>query len=261
MKRSFFICLVVFLCLYSCARDRSHVGIDRSIPSKTIILPEIEKGEIPDSYEVDGQRYYPLPDSYGFVQLGKASWYGKKFHGRLTANGERFNMYQKSAAHKTLPMNTYVKVTNLTNNEHTIVRVNDRGPFIKGRIIDLSYAAAKEIGLIGPGVVEVKVVALGKEVGKLKSGTGLKPLVEFKALKKGEFSVQVGAFQDRDNAIKLATRLKVIFDYVTIVKYLDGDGGTLYRVWVSRSETLTKAGKIEKKLEDMGFTKAFIVRI
>jgi rare lipoprotein A len=261
MKRSFPIYLVGLLCLFSCAGERSRVRTDVSTVSKTIILSEIRKGEIPNSYVVDGQRYYPLPDSYGFVQLGKASWYGKKFHGRRTANGERFDMYKKSAAHKTLPMNTYVKVTNLSNNEHTIVRVNDRGPFIKGRVIDLSYAAAKEIGLVGPGVVEVKVVALGKEVGQLKSETGLKPLVEFKTLKKGEFSIQVGAFQDKDNALKLATRLRVIFDYVTIVKYLDQDGRTLYRVWVSRSETLTQAGKIEKKLEDMGFTKAFIVGI
>jgi rare lipoprotein A len=170
-------------------------------------------------------------------------------------------MYKKSAAHKTLPMNTYVKVMNLSNKDHTIVRINDRGPFIKGRIIDLSYAAAKEIGLVGPGVVEVKVVALGKEVGQLKSESGLRPLVEFKELKKGKFSIQVGAFQDKDNALKLATRLKVIFDYVTIVTYLDEDRRTFYKVWVSRSGTLTQAGKIEKKLEDMGFTKAFIVRI
>jgi rare lipoprotein A len=261
MKRSFSIYLIVLFCLFSCARERSRVGIDRSIPSKTIILSEIVKGEIPKSYVVDGQRYYPLPDSYGFVQLGKASWYGKKFHGRRTASGEMFNMYKKSAAHKTLPLNTYVKVMNLSNKDHTIVRINDRGPFIKGRIIDLSYAAAKEIGLVGPGVVEVKVVALGKEVGQLKSEGGLKPLVEFKELKKGKFSIQVGAFQDKDNALKLATRLKVIFDYVTIVKYLDEDRRALYKVWVSRSETLTQAGKIEKKLEDMGFTKAFIVRI
>lgn len=261
MKRSFSIYLIVLFCLFSCARERSRVGIDRSLPSKTIILSEIVKGEIPNSYVIDGHRYYPLPDSYGFVQLGKASWYGKKFHGRRTANGEMFNMYKKSAAHKTLPMNTYVKVMNLSNKDHTIVRINDRGPFIKGRIIDLSYAAAKEIGLVGPGVVQVKVVALGKEVGQLKSEGGLKPLVEFKELKKGEFSIQVGAFQDKDNALKLATRLKVIFDYVTIVKYLDEDRRTFYKVWVSRSETLTQAGKIEKKLEDMGFTKAFIVRI
>lgn len=92
-----------------------------------------------------------------FVQEGMASWYGKKFHGRKTASGERFNMYDLTAAHRTLPFGTRVKVTNLENNQSVVVRINDRGPFAEGRIIDLSYAAARKIGMIEKGVARVRI--------------------------------------------------------------------------------------------------------
>jgi rare lipoprotein A len=245
------------LMLFACAPERSYVR--RPPGTKVIVLPETEKGRRP--YVVNGERYYPLSKADGFVQYGKASWYGKKFHGRPTASGERFNMYKRSAAHKTLPMGTHVLVLNLSNKKSSVVRINDRGPFVKGRIIDLSYAAAKEIGIVGPGVVRVKIVALGKEVGKLQSEHGPRPMVELADLERGEFTIQVGAFEDRENALTVADRLKVIFDYVHIAIYMDKDKKTIYKVQVSRSKTLTQAGKIEKKLEDMGFTKAFIVRI
>jgi rare lipoprotein A len=210
---------------------------------------------------VNGERYYPLPDSVGFVQIGKASWYGKDFHGRPTSSGEIYDMYKRTAAHKTLPLGTYVKVSNLLNDRYTIVRVNDRGPFIKERIIDLSYEAAKEIRLIGPGVAEVRVTALGKEVGESISKAGLQPVVELKELETGEFTIQVGAFKDKNNALRLADRLKVIFDYVNITRYVDENNNIFFRLHVSKSDTLAKAGEYEKKLEDMGFTEAFIVRL
>ncbi|CAA6809971.1 MAG: Rare lipoprotein A precursor [uncultured Sulfurovum sp.] len=102
------------------------------------------------------------------VQIGKGSWYGKRFQGRLTANGERYNMYAYTAAHKTLPFNTMVKVTNLKNNRSIIVRINDRGPYIKGRIIDLSYLAAKKLGYVNRGVAKLKVKVLYKQKKKKK---------------------------------------------------------------------------------------------
>ena len=243
--------------LFACATERTYVR--RPPGTKVIVLPEKERGTKP--YVVNGERYYPLSKADGFVQYGKASWYGKKFHGRPTASGERYDMYKRSAAHKTLPLGTYVLVLNLSNKKSSVVRINDRGPFVKGRIIDLSYAAGKEIGVIGPGVVKVKVVALGKEVGTLQSESGPKPLVELTDLESGEFTIQVGAFEDGENALSVAERLKVIFDYVHIAVYLDKDKKTVYKVQVSRSKTLTQAGKIEKRLEDMGFKQAFIVRI
>ena len=224
-------------------------------------LPTSSKGKVTDSYVVNGKRYYRLDASHGFVQTGKASWYGSKFHGRPTASGEIYNMYKKSAAHKTLPLGTYVKVLNLSNKKETVVRINDRGPFVKGRVIDLSYAAAKEIDLISIGVSDVKVIALAKEVDGPKSKNGGNPRIEIKDLDKGEFTIQVGAFMDKDNAQTLADRLKVLYDYVKISRYVDSEKGALYRVHVSKSNTLHKAMEIEKKLEDMGFAEAFIVRI
>lgn len=96
----------------------------------------------------------------GFVQKGKASWYGSKFHGEHTASGERFNMYAMTAAHKSLPIGTYVEVTRLRNGRSIIVRINDRGPFLSGRIIDLSYKAARELGIIKKGVASVRIEAV-----------------------------------------------------------------------------------------------------
>lgn len=114
----------------------------------------------PDSYVVFNRRYTVLKESDGFVERGIASWYGKKFHGRLTANGERYDMYGMTAAHKHLPLPTYVSVTNILNQKSVIVRVNDRGPFHEDRIIDLSYAAASKLGLIGHGTAVVEVAAI-----------------------------------------------------------------------------------------------------
>lgn len=244
--------------LSACARERVYVKASPP-PIKVIVLPETEEGIRP--YEVNGERYYPLTKADGFVQYGKASWYGEKFHGRPTSSGEVFDMHRKSAAHKTLPLGTYVSVLNLSNKKQSVVRINDRGPFVKGRIIDLSYAAAREIDLVRSGLTDVKIVALGKEIGRLKTASGPRPVVELADLERGEFTIQVGAFQDKENALRLADRLKVVFDYVHIAVYMDEDQRTFYKVQVSRSKTLTQAGEIEKRLEDMGFTEAFIVRI
>ena len=252
MKRSLILYLSVLFLLFACALPP---------PSKTILLPKTKDGKTPKSYEVNGQRYYPLPDAEGFVQQGKASWYGKAFHGRPTASGEIYDMYRKSAAHKTIPLGTYVRVLNMSNGKEIVVKVNDRGPFVKGRIIDLSYAAAKEIDMVDSGVVDAKVIALGREVGQTESKEKSKLLVEYKDLSSGEFTIQVGAFQKKENAQKLVERLKVIFDYVNITTFSDEKRRTLYRVHVSKSGTLTRAGEIEKRLEDMGFDGAFVFRL
>lgn len=260
MRRQLILFLCLLLCLIACARETHYVRIAKPPPKKIIILPEKSEDPTFKPYIINGIRYYPLPDSEGFRQSGKASWYGVKFHGRPTSSGEIYDMYKVSAAHKTLPLGTYVRVLNLSNNRKIIVRINDRGPFVKGRIIDLSYAGAKEIGLVGPGVAEVEIVALGKEVGELKTSGGIKPVVEVSDLQKGVFSVQVGAFKDRNNALRLAERLKVIFDYVDVTVY-DEARGPIHRVRVSKSDTLIKAVEVERKLENMGFEEAFVVSL
>jgi rare lipoprotein A len=252
MKKLLYLYLIFFLFLSSCARERHYIRIPP---------PEERAEDITGFYVVNGERYYLLPDSLGFIETGKASWYGEDFHGHATSSGEIFDMYKKTAAHKTLPIGTYVKVINLENNESTIVRINDRGPFVKGRIIDLSYGAAKEVHMSVPGSADVKIIAMGKEIGELKSEDGSIPLLDIKDFETGEFTVQVGAFKDKNNALNLAERLMVIFDYVNIMEYIDKDKQIFFRLHVSKSTTLAKAGEIEKRLEDMGFTEAFIVRI
>jgi rare lipoprotein A len=118
------------------------------------------------SYVINGKRYYILASADGYKEKGLASWYGKPFHGRKTASGEIYNMYEFSAAHKTLPLHTWVEVQNLKTKQRMFLRINDRGPFVDGRIIDLSQAAAIELGVHKPGVVQVLVKAVPKAQAK-----------------------------------------------------------------------------------------------
>lgn len=239
MKHKIIICILLAISISSCSIKKHYVGGEKTTYDR--------RGK-DGSYVIDGERYYPITNSSGFIQLGKASWYGDKFHGRKTANGEVYDMHKMSAAHKILPFNTYVKVLNLSNNKYTIVRINDRGPFKKGRIIDLSYAAAKEIDLVGPGVTEVKITALTKE--QVDPG-----------IKEGIFTIQVGAFGEQENAEKLADKLRVLYDYINITEYTSEDNKKFFRLHVSKTYTLASAVEIEKKLEEMGFPEAFIVRL
>jgi rare lipoprotein A len=246
--RRFILFPLITLSILGCAVTQG------SYKRPTRVLPEEYK-----PYTVNGARYYPLPGREGFVQEGMASWYGKEFHQKQTASGEIFNMYHKTAAHKTLPFGTHVMVKNLSNLREVVVRINDRGPFVKGRIIDLSYGAAKEIGLIDPGVTNIRLVGLSKEVGTVKLGSTYRPLVEVRDFGKGIFTVQVGAFEIEDNARHLAERLRVIFDDVTITPHTLCDGKTLYRVRVTASKGLPEASRIVKKLESLGFSDTFVV--
>jgi rare lipoprotein A len=139
-------------------------------------------------YRVFGTEYVPLTQAQGFRQRGTASWYGRRFHGQKTASGEPYDMYAMSAAHPTLPIPSYVRVTNLANGRSVVVRVNDRGPFHAGRIIDLSYAAAYKLGFIGAGSASVEVEALAADQA-------------------GAVYLQLGAFSSRENAESLQARL------------------------------------------------------
>lgn len=213
------------------------------------------------TYLIQGKLYAPVSGRDAFIEEGIASWYGKEFHGRKTANGEIFDMYKISAAHKTLPFGTYVKVLNLANKKEIVVKINDRGPFVKGRILDFSFGAAKEIGLVGPGITRIRLTVLSRVIGTVKSGSEYVPLVEARDFKKGKFTIQVGAFKEKANADRLADRLKVLFDHVTITNYISEKNAVLYRVRVSQSDDLAQAEKIVGKLEYMGFTESFIVAL
>ncbi len=173
-----------------------------------------------DPYRVDGKIYKPLQTAKGFNERGIASWYGKKFHGKRTSNGEVYDMYQMTAAHKILPLPTYVSVTNVNNDKKIIVRVNDRGPFIGERVIDLSYAAAKQLDLVEPGIGEVKIMAITPEGGK------------FASREEGKVYIQVGAFSSKKNAKKIGDKLRNFgFDDVGVNKKVRS-GNAIYVVRV-----------------------------
>jgi len=258
MKR--FISLLLIIGIFGCAGSKEQIRVS-SYKKPAIVLPKTMDGRVPKSYSVNGVAYYPLLSGEGFVQKGMASWYGKDFHGRKTSNGEIYNMYGKTAAHKTLPFGTYVRVENLSTQKEVIVRINDRGPFVTGRIIDLSYGAGRQIGLVGPGVAKVRLVALSRKIGRIKSGKDYVPLVEAADFRKGKFTIQVGAFENEDNALRLVDRLRIIFNYVTITTYVSPQDKTLYRVRVSLSDDLSGANKMVDKLKYLGFSETFIVAL
>lgn len=216
--------------------------------------PPRKPGE-PKPYKVLGKWYQPLANSQGFSQKGLASWYGKKFHGRKTSNGERYNMYGISAAHKTLPLGTWVRLTNQENGKTLDVRINDRGPFVRGRIIDLSYGAAQKVGLIGPGTARVKIIALGKAGHPQPNG---RPTYRPVNYQHGNFTFQVGAFQSRSNAEAFVRKLDADYINAHLVATEEGDN-VLYRVRVGRCNTLAKASEYENYLVNNGFPDAFTV--
>jgi rare lipoprotein A len=217
--------------------------------------PETKKG---DYYTVAGKRYYPISSSTGFVQRGLASWYGGKFHGRLTSNGERYNMYGRTAAHKTLPFNTYVRVTNLRNGKKTLVRINDRGPFVRGRIIDLTYTSANELAMLEDGVVPVKIEALGYARKKRKAGKWVQVYEKPASYMEGDFTIQVGAFTVRENALRLHDTLRRKYSTATVMIFDQGEQ-RFYRVRVGRYSRLDRAEAGASRLQEQGFPNAFAV--
>jgi rare lipoprotein A len=166
-------------------------------------------------------------------------------------------MYAMTAAHKTLPMNTWVSVHNLENNKKIVVRVNDRGPFVRGRIIDLSHTGAKKLRVIGPGTAKVRVTALGKAVsqsGTTKTPSKFKPIDYYK----GNFTVQVGAFKVKSNAMDYRYKLSKTYPNAHIVSFTD-DRGTFYRVRIGKFTNLNKAISFGDKIISQGFESAFAV--
>ncbi|MBU1003471.1 MAG: septal ring lytic transglycosylase RlpA family protein [Proteobacteria bacterium] len=151
-------------------------------------------------YSISGIQYYPLSSADGYVQTGLASWYGDDFHGKKTANGEIYDMHAMTCAHKVLPMNTYVRITNRDNGKAATLRVNDRGPFVGSRIVDLSYAGAKALGVVGPGTAPVRLEAVGVAGSQTTSVA--------RAVADADYYVQVGAFTQQENAQRLLATLK-----------------------------------------------------
>ena len=172
-----------------------------------------------------------------------ASWYGVPYHGRRASNGEIYDMYKLTAAHRTLPFESVVRVTNLKNGRHTEVRINDRGPFVESRIIDLSLAAARELDMVTSGIVPVRLELL----------SGPSPL-------EGHFTVQVGAFLVRENAEKLRERLQQRYQPIFVHEF-DSPNGLFYRVRVGRLASPEEARQLAEELRSEEGVVPFVVRL
>ena len=244
-----FVAVLLALSLSSCGGPRHTV--------KIVHVPLGGKGPpLPASqnpYTVNGRTYYPLPSAAGYVEEGLASWYGPGFHGRRTASGEIYNMYAFTAAHRLLPLGTYVLVTNLENGRRVVVRINDRGPFVPGRIIDLSYAAARALGMVEKGVARVRVVALAEG----RPGPRGIVFTRLPSLRRGEFYLQVGSFKNYANAVRLRERLSRRFRSVLIEPF-EAPEGTFYRVKVFLAYDLSEARRRAAALR-REFPRAFLV--
>ena len=181
------------------------------------------------------------PVTLGSADVGLASWYGREFHGRRTSSGEVYDMHQLTAAHRDLPLGTWIMVTNLDNGRSVEVRVNDRGPFVPDRIVDVSYGAGRLLGMIGPGVVPVRIA-----VTRLATGDGggrLEMTVRF--------TVQVGSFSSQENARELERSLADGFQGVEVVRRTVGTD-TYYRVWVGDFSRRADASAMAEKLARRG---------
>ena len=235
---------ISLLCI-GCAAKRP---VTASPPAQPSTAPESadeaakrETGASPASPK--RSRTPPIPAPVGYTEEGNASWYGYPFNGHRASNGEIYDMYQLTAAHRTLPFGTMVRVTNLNNGKSTTVRITDRGPFVDNRIIDLSLAAAREIESVGPGVVPVRLEILGNVDVTI-----------------GFFTVQVGAFRNRGNAERLRDRLSVSYSPIFIQQY-DSPDGTFYRVRVGKVSGEDAARDFGEQLRAKeGFT-PFVVRL
>ena len=180
-----------------------------------------------------GMKYFPT----GNIQKGMASWYGEDFHGKPTSNKETYDMYSMTAAHKTLPFGTFVKVTNLTSGKSVVVRINDRGPFVKGRIIDLSFAAAQKLGMSETGIAPVVIKVL-KRFSPKKSSQ--------------RYAVQVGSYTIKQNARALKSKLQRNYDKVYIAEHKT-PSQIYYRVRI-RTRTMKAAQKIADRLNKKGYS-------
>jgi rare lipoprotein A len=209
----------------------------------------------PESYVVYGQRYYTLPSSKGYSERGMASWYGTKFHGKRTSSGEPYDLYGMTAAHKTLPLPTYVKVTNLQNGRSVTVKVNDRGPFHDDRIIDLSYTAAAKLGILGNGTGRVEVRAIDTEIDapiQLASATPAMPA----ATDAQVMYLQVGAFSSEQNAKRL--RNEILAQQIGEVRIVEttGNAGTFYKVQVGPFSDASEADGVARALKPLGINES-----
>jgi len=236
---------------YSSNKNDYNTGISKKAYSHPTMRP----------YTIRGIRYYPKDVDVGDKFSGNASWYGPDFHGKATSNGERYNMYDMTAAHKTLPMNTVVKVKNKRNGLTAVVRINDRGPFIATRIIDLSNSAARKINMVGAGTAPVTIEVLGfysKNKKRYYKKTKTKVVTPTKKdTTKGVYSLQIASFTNIDGALKVQEKYNNTDGYKTVIKDIENDDGRFFKVYLRGFKSEVEA----REYKEYGdFQNSFIVR-
>jgi rare lipoprotein A len=253
---------------------------DDAPPAGSVSIPELPGDAVPRPesrsrygngpvYEVLGKRYRVLDSSAGYQERGVASWYGTKFHGNLTSSREPYDMYEMTAAHKTLPLPTYARVRNLRNDRSVVVRINDRGPFVHNRIIDLSYAAALKLDMVkdGTSLVEVTAISFDEPAGDrpVRKATPSAPPPEVDrasapaAATANRVFVQVGAFGDRANAERRLTELSLAGVGGARIHEEPGPDRVLYRVRVGPVADVVQYDVLIKELEILGITDPYLI--
>jgi rare lipoprotein A len=241
--------------------DRPRVDVSKIPDAVPHREPISERSSRP--YSVFGVGYRPLASASGYRERGVASWYGKKFHGQHTSNGETYDMYAMTAAHKTLPLPSYARVTNLNNGKSVIVRVNDRGPFLDNRLIDLSYAAAYRLGILGTGTGIVEVEGLsGDEPATTVAAAPparLSPIATAEAATAPRLYLQAGAFGNRDNADNLRNRLVEAKIVPVHVEPAQVGGQALFRVRIGPLDSVEASDRMAEQVRNQGFPTPIVV--
>jgi rare lipoprotein A len=250
---------LALLTLSACSLTRHRPPPPAPAPPPVAPAPPAGTGAVPDAvprveprsahgnppfYDVLGQRYYVLGSADGYLERGVASWYGPTFHGGNTSSGEPYDMYGMTAAHKTLPLPCYARVTNLRNGRSVVVRINDRGPFVANRLIDLSYTAAVRLDMIRDGTSLVEVRVLSPSVPDVLTRTAAQPAPAL--------YVQAGAFTDQQNAQRLLTRLQAAGLEHAFVALPLQTGAHLYRVRLGPIENVAQFDELTARLAALG---------
>ncbi len=299
--KCFFLCLI-FSLLSACGIYEVKDSAPSNYTKKWNEIPDAVPVDVvpskygnPKTYEVFGKRYYPIDSAHGFSEKGIASWYGKKFHGQRTSSGEVYDMYKMTAAHKTLPIPVFVEVSNLENGRKAIVRVNDRGPFHEGRVIDLSYAAATKLGVAATGTANVFIRVVGKNFDKdvavvstgaiidnvaidnsavnnavignavvnntVVNNAAINNTVEPPVVSGDKLFIQVAAFSDESNAINFLRTLNNE-GFRDVRMYIDSKAGnSVYRVKIGPLASQSVAENVLSQLEQKNHKKLKIVKI
>jgi rare lipoprotein A len=257
--------LIFFVFLQACVSTATRDSAPVSEPSASSLPGDAIPRQEPRSrygngpyYEVFGETYKVLDSSYNYQERGVASWYGKKFHGRKTSSQENYDMYAMTAAHKSLPLPTYVRVRNLRNNKSIVVRVNDRGPFVDNRLIDLSYSAALKLDMIQSGTSLVEVTAISYDRQKPAARPSTHAVAREGGSAAGIF-VQVGAFGEAANARR---RIALVRDSGLGPAFVHEDKSSsprLYRVRIGPIADVLEYDSIVAKLQRLGITETHLV--